>query len=145
MKFVVGLALILLPSLASACQCVNFSIEDFIDDATSVHLISVTSVSVADFPRNIEGAEVQFNVVENLLNPDAVPNSLYVLSNNCSVILWPGNQYIIFVPKVGFYTDIDNSVSSCSGIIPFNPYKPTDKEKLKEVKEKIKAFNGKQS
>ena len=143
MKYLATLALCSFSSFALSCQCSNFTVEDFIEDAKSVHLITVTSAAVAAFPRDISGAEVQFDVIENLLNPEAVPYSLYVLNNNCSRVLWPGDQYIIFVPKVGFYTDIDNSVSSCSGIIPFNRHKPTDREKLEEVKEKIKAFSAK--
>ena len=130
---------------ALACQCSNSTIEDFIEDSNSVYLISIEAAVVAEFPRDIKGVEISFDIIEDLSQTVSAPLQLYVLSNNCSLQLWPGNQYIVFMPKQGFYTDIPDSVSSCSGIIPINPHYPPDVATLKEVKAKIAQLKDKQA
>jgi hypothetical protein len=65
--------------------------------------------------------EVKFDVIEDLLNKIKPPESVKVRNNNCSLQLYPGNKYVVFIPKEERF---ENTVNMCTGIYPLNLYKP---------------------
>jgi len=130
MKLVLGLILTLLAFNSNACSC-RADIGNFYDKAKSAHLITVTSASLKD-----DYVEVKFDVIEDLLNKNMAPDSVKVRNNNCSLQLYPGNEYVVFIPKEERF---ENTVDRCTGIYSLNLFKPTDIEKLSEIKRYIKS------
>jgi len=130
MKLVLGVIFTLLAFNSNACSC-RTDIDSFYDKAKSAHLITVTSAILKD-----DYVEVKFDVIENLLNRSKPPESVKVRNNNCSLQLYPGNEYIVFIPKEERF---ENTVNMCTGIYPLNLYKPKDIEKLGEIKRYIKS------
>ncbi|MBA6231333.1 MULTISPECIES: hypothetical protein [unclassified Colwellia] len=129
MKLVLGVIFAFLSFNSNACSCRN-DIDSFYDKAKSAHLITVTSAILKD-----DYVEVKFDVIENLLNKSKPPESVKVRNNNCSLQLYPGNEYVVFIPKEERF---ENTVNICTGIYPLNLYKPKDVDKLVEIKEYIK-------
>ena len=130
MKLVLGVIFTFLAFNSNACSCPS-DIQSFYDEAKSAHLITVTSAILKD-----DYVEVKFDVIENLLNKSKPPESVNVRNNNCSLQLYPGNEYIVFIPKKERF---ENTVNMCTGIYPLNLYKPKDVEKLGEIKAYIKS------
>ena len=129
MKLVLGVIFTFLAFNSYACSC-RTDIDSFYDNAKSAHLITVTSAILKD-----EYVEVKFDVIENLLNKKKPPDSVKIKNNNCSLQLYPGNDYLVFIPKEDQF---ENTVNMCTGIYPLNLYKPKDIEKIGEIKKYIK-------
>jgi len=130
MKLVLGVIIAFLSFNSNACSCRN-DIDSFYDKAKSAHLITVTSAILKD-----DYVEVKFDTLENLLNKKEPPISVKVGNNNCSLQLYPGNEYVVFIPEEERF---ENTVDMCTGIYPLNLYKPQDVEKLDEIKRYIKS------
>ena len=130
MKLALLLIIFFVSFNSQACSC-PMGLDAFYDKAKSAHLITVTSATLKS-----DYVEIKFDVIENLIHDKIAPESVKTRNNNCSMQLYPGNEYVIFIPKEERF---ENTVSRCSGIYPLNLYKPTDIEELTKIKRHIKG------
>jgi hypothetical protein len=131
MKILCGIFLMFFTFSSFACSC-RQNLETYYENAKSAHLISVTSATLKN-----DYVETKYNVIEHLLNGDKDPKSVKVKNNNCSLQLYPGNEYVIFIPKEERF---ENTVSMCTGIYRLNLFMPPHIEKLDEIKRFIKSM-----
>ncbi len=131
MKTICGLFLTFLSFYSYACSC-SQGLETYYEKAKSAHFINVTSATLKN-----DYVDIKYDVIEHLLNGHKDPKSVKTKNNNCSLQLYPGNQYVIFIPKEERFED---TVDMCTGVYPLNLKIPPQLEKYNEIKSFIKSM-----
>ena len=124
-----------------ACKCKTKTVEGYFADAKAVLLVEVESLNVvradanSESPNSVQYLEASFHTIEPFKEADS-PISFLTTRTNCGLALYPGQKYLVYVPK---NSPVENAASRCDGSFHYQPQLEFSQAQLDAVRQYVNA------